>query len=162
MAKLYELTQNYNNLLELMDDPEIPAEMLTGALNSIEEEITVKAENIAKLIKSLEVDAIGIREEEIRLQNRRRATENKIAGLKAYLDEAMRATGTDKIKGNIFTIGYQKNPPSVEILNGKAIPGKYLIPQEATINKKMILAELKEGQTIPGTAIKQGTSLRIR
>ena len=162
MAKLYELSRNYNNLLELLDSPDLPAEMITGALNGIEEEITVKAENIAKLIKSLEVDVIGIREEEIRLQNRRHTVENKIAGLKAYLDEAMKATGIEKIKGNIFTIGFQKNPPSVEILNIKAIPGKYFVPQEPTPNKKMILAELKEGQIIPGAGIKQDSSLRIR
>lgn len=162
MAKLYELTENYNNLLDLIDNPEIPREMIDAALNEVGEEIEVKAENIAKLIKSIEVDAKGMKEEEQRLSSKRKSLENRISNLKAYLESAMRTTGKEKIKGKVFTLAFQNNPPSVDVINLEAIPKEYLIEQEPTLDKKSILEALKSGLEVPGAVIKQGQSLRIR
>lgn len=162
MAKLYELTQNYNNLLELLDNPDIPKEMIDSALNEVGEEIEIKAENIVKVIKSLEVDIAGYKEEEKRMSDRRKTLENRVTGLKDYLDSAMKATCKERIKGKVFTISYQKNPPSVDIKDAKLIPNKYIIPQETVFNKKLILEDLKAGQEIEGAAIKQTIGLRIR
>lgn len=162
MSKLYELTQNYNNLLELLDNPDIPKEMIDAALNEVGEEIELKAENIVKVIKSLEVDISGYKEEEKRMADRRKSLENRVTGLKDYLDSAMKATGKERIKGKVFTISYQKNPPSVDIKDEKAIPKEYFIPQESVLDKKQLLADLKAGKEIDGAAIKQTMGLRIR
>lgn len=102
MAKLYELAQNYQNLLELLDNPEIPQDMIREALNGVGEDIEEKAENIAKIIKSIEVDVSGFKEEEKRLSARRKSLENRISSLKQYLDGTMKATGKTKIKGKVF------------------------------------------------------------
>lgn len=160
--KLYQLTQNYNNLLDLLDNPDISKEMIEAALNEVGEEIETKAENIAKLIKSIEVDVTGYREEEKRLSNRRRTLENRIVELKEYLDEAMRATGRDKIKGKVFTIGFQNNPPSVDVTSEKDIPKQYFTEQSPILDKRMLLADLKDGKEITGVTIKQTMSIRIR
>lgn len=161
MARLYELTQNYNNLLEVLDNPEIPQEMITEAINAVGEEFEEKAENLAKVIKSIEVDINGYKEEEQRLCSRRESLENRVATLKEYLDNSMKATGKLKIKGKVFTLAIQKNAPSVDILNEEAIPEEYFVVKK-NLSKKDILAALKEGQVIPGAAIKQTESLRIR
>ena len=163
MAKLYELTQYYNNLLELIDNPELEPDMIKASLDGVQEEIDIKAENIAKLIKSIEVDIAGFREEEIRLANRRKTLENRKEGLKTYLDDQMRALGMEKIKGKIFTIAFQKNPPSVDIVDTQLLPKEYFCePVEPVPDKKHIMEDLKAGKEIPGAAIKQGMSLRIR
>jgi hypothetical protein len=163
MPKLYELSQNYNNLLDLLDNPDIPGEMITEALNTVNEDIEEKAENICKLIKSMEADATGYKEEESRLQNRRKTIENKVKGLKDYLDGAMKATGKEKIKGKLFTVAYQKNPPSVDITDIGILPKEYFCePVEPAPDKKHIMEDLKAGKEIPGATIKQGMSLRIR
>lgn len=162
MAKLYELTNNYNNLLDLINNEEVPKELIEKALSEVDEEIDVKAENIAKVIKSLEVDVNGYKEEEKRLSIQRKYLENKVSNLKEYLDSTMKALGKVKIKGKVFTLAIQKNPPSVEILNSKAIDNKYLISQEPTIDKKAILEDLKNNIDVKGAAIKQTESLRIR
>ena len=162
MAKLYELTQNYNNLLELLDNPDISREMIDSALNETGEEIDTKAENIVKVIKSLEVDISGNKEEEKRMADRRKSLENRVNGLKEYLDAAMKATGKEKIKGKVFTISYQKNPPSVDIKDEKAIPKEYFIAQDPALDKKQLLADLKAGKEIDGAAIKQTMGLRIK
>ena len=75
--KLYELTESYLNLQELLENPEVPQELITSALEQVGEELEIKAENIAKLIKTLEVDITGFKEEEKRLSDRRKTLEKR-------------------------------------------------------------------------------------
>lgn len=158
--KLYELTANYQNLLELIDT-DAPQEVIKAALDQVGEEIDIKVENTAKVIKSIEKDVKGLKEEEDRLSARRKALENNITSLKAYIETSMRAVGKDKIKGNIFSLAIQKNAPSVDIKNLEAIPKDYIVTKIETKNKE-ILAALKSGISIPGAELKQTESLRIR
>lgn len=160
--KLYELTESYLNLQELLENPEVPQELITSALEQVGEELEIKAENIAKLIKTLEVDITGFKEEEKRLSDRRKSLENRVKNLKEYLDGAMKATGKIKFKGKLFSFNIQKNALGVSILDEKLIPKEYLIEQAPVIDKKAILNDLKNGEDIPGVEIKQTESLRIR
>ncbi|BDR73372.1 hypothetical protein K144316041_23830 [Clostridium tetani] len=161
MAKLYELTEQYSNLMELLDNPEVPQEMLEESLNKINDELDVKLENIAKLIKSIEVDVKGFKEEEKRLADRRKSSENRITNLKEYVEGAMRATGIKKVNGKVFTLGIQKNAPSVDITDENSIPEEYFILEKRLVKKKVLEAH-KEGRKVPGTTIKRTESLRIR
>lgn len=161
MAKLYELTEQYSNLMELLDNPEVPQEMLEESLNKINDELDVKLENIAKLIKSIEVDVKGFKEEEKRLSDRRKSSENRITNLKEYVEGAMRATGIKKVNGKVFTLGIQKNAPSVDITDENSIPEEYFILEKKLVKKKVLEAH-KEGRKVPGTTIKRTESLRIR
>ena len=161
MAKLYKLTQNYNNLLELVDNPDVPTEMLEESLNSIDDEIDTKAENIAKVIKSIESDIAGLKGEEKRLADRRKSLEGRIDNLKEYVEGSMRAVGKEKIRGKVFTLGIQKNAPSVDIIDKDVIPEQYFITKKE-LSKKDILVALKKGEEVPGAAVKQTESLRIR
>lgn len=161
MAKLYKLTQNYNNLLELVDNPDVPTEMLEESLNSIDDEIDTKAENIAKVIKSIESDIAGLKGEEKRLADRRKSLEGRIDNLKEYVEGSMRAVGKEKIRGKVFTLGIQKNAPSVDIIDEDVIPEQYFITKKE-LSKKDILVALKKGEEVPGAAVKQTESLRIR
>ena len=160
--KLYELTQNYLNLQELLENEEIPKEMITEALDNVGEELEAKAENIAKLIKTLEVDITGYKAEELRLSNKRKSLENRVKSLKEYLDNAMKVTGKIKFKGQLFSFSIQKNPPSVNVIDEKLIPEEYFIPQEPALDKKRLLSDLKSGIKVEGAEVKQTESLRIR
>ena len=123
--KLYELTENYRNLQELLDNPEIDQELITKALDEVGEQLEEKAENIAKLIKTLEVEVNGYKTEEKRLADRRKTLENRITGLKSYIDATMKATGKKRFKGQLFSFNIQKNPPSVKITDNTLIPKEY-------------------------------------
>ena len=158
--KLYELAQNYAQLLEMADDMESDA--LVDTLEALQGEIEEKAENIAKLVKNLEADAKIIKEEEQRLAERRRAIEAKVERLKAYLQQQLEVAGLQKVKRPTITVAIQNNPPSVEIADEKLIPSEFMIPQPAKIDKKAILERLKNGEEIPGCSIKQTKGVRIR
>ena len=160
--KLYELAENYLNLQELLENEEIDQEMITKALDEVGGELEDKAENIAKLIKTLEVDINGYKAEEKRLADKRKSLENRVKSLKEYLDSAMKLTGKKKFKGQLFSFNIQKNTPSVNILDDELIPEKYFIEQDPVLDKKSLLADLKNGEEIPGAEIKQTESLRIR
>ncbi|MGG3958393.1 siphovirus Gp157 family protein [Bhargavaea massiliensis] len=158
--KLYELAQNYAELLEIAE--EIESDALVDTLEALQDAIEDKAENIAKLIKNLEADAKIIKEEEQRLAERRRAIEAKVDKLKTYLQEQLEIAGLQKVKRPTITVSIQANPPSVDVIDEKVIPSDFLIPQAPKVDKRSILERLKKGESVPGVALKQTKGVRIR
>ncbi len=159
--KLYDLAQSYLNLQELLENPEVPKELILESLRKVGGELEEKAENIAKLIKTIDLEVKAIEEEEKRLANNRKAMKNKSKALKDYLEGAMISTGKTKFKSNLFSFNIQKNAPSVDVIDENLIP-KEFIEFEPIIKKKEILAALKNGEVIEGVKLKQTESLRIR
>ncbi len=162
MNTLYELTDEYMAVMEMMDDPEIDEQVIADTLEAIGGEIEIKADNYAKLIKGIESTADGLKGEIERLSARERAIRNNVRRVKTALQDAMQKTGKTKFKTELFSFGIQKNPPSVDIVEGAQLPDKYLIPQPAKIDKKGIIAALKAGTKINGCTLTQSESLRIR
>lgn len=163
MFKLYELNEMYSNIWELVGDEDVDLDALEIALNHIEDNIEIKAESMAKLIKSIDGEAMALKEEESRLAKRRKALENKQTNIKSYLENQLKVMGIDKVKTPLFTVALQNNPPSVNVLDEDLIPEQYK-KSVTTISlvKKDILDALKLGQVVEGAEIKQGKSLRIR
>jgi hypothetical protein len=159
--KLYELSDSYSHLLEKIESGEQTLEDLQDTLEAIEEAIELKGENIAKIVKTTDAQAEVIRQEEKRLAERRKAIENSSLRLKLYAEEQLKKTGIQKVKGKLFTIYLQKNPPSVEILDEGLIPSDY-IKTVASVDKKLILEAFKAGQAVTGCEMKQNESLRIQ
>ena len=83
--KLYELTNDYMDLLYAIDNEEIPEEAITDTLEAITASIEEKADNIACMLKGLEAEAQAIKAEEDRLKERRQAKERAYEKIKAYL-----------------------------------------------------------------------------
>lgn len=162
MSTLYELTENYNNILELIDNPEISEEMVKAALDEIAEDINEKVVNIAKLIKSIESDIAGVKAERERLANKEKTMTNKVKNLKEYIYAAMQLTGKERIKTELFNFTISNNPPSVKVVSDADIPEEYLVEMPKQVNKKAILEKLKAGEDVPGCELNQTMSLRIR
>lgn len=158
--KLYELTENYNQVLELAE--QLDAETLKDTLDSIDEAIEIKVENTAKVVRSLEGNVDAIDSEIKRLTAKKSTLNNNIKGIKTYMQESMEQVGKDKIKGQLFNIGIQNNPQSVKVLDEKKINMNYFIEQPLQLDKKLLLADLKEGKEVEGAEIQQTRSLRIR
>lgn len=159
--KLYELTAAYQEVLDLITDNEVEHEGFADTLESIDDAIEEKLNSTAIIIKTLDAQAKALKEEEDRLKKRRQALENNSKRLKAYAEDALIATGRDKIKGSTFTLRMQNNPPSALILDEKVIPGHYLIEVAPAIDKKAMLEDLKNGIEVEGAELQQKRSLRI-
>lgn len=155
---LYELSLSFQEVQNMDLDPEV----MQDTLDSIEDAIENKAENIAKLIRNLESDVAAYKEEEDRLKTKRQATENKVKWLKTYLEDNMKLTGKTKFKSGMFNFSIQKNPASVNITDEKIIPEEFLIQQPPKVDKTSLKEILKRGIEVPGAELKQTEGLRIR
>ena len=159
---LYELTEDYMNLLELAEDPDIDEQAFTDTLEGIDGALEDKAEGYAKVIRTLEGDAAACDAESKRLRNKKQTIENNIKRMKSALQMAMEATGKTKFKTALFSFGIQKNPASVVIDHAGQVPANYWIPQPPELDKKAIKAYLKENEGVEWAHLEQTESLRIR
>ena len=155
---LYELSVAFQEVQNMELDPEV----MKDTLDSIEDAIENKAENIAKLVRNLESDVSAYKEEEDRLKTKRQAMENKVKWVKTYLEDNMKLTGKTKFKSGMFNFSIQKNPVSVNITDENILPEDYLIPQPPKVDKTSLKEALKSGIEVPGAELKQTEGLRIR
>jgi hypothetical protein len=162
--KLYEIKDDILKLLDILDS-ELPAEIKDQAeewLDKLDSTFDEKAFNIARYIKNLEGESMAVKAEKDRLAKRQKALDAKAKGLKDYLSIMMNRLDKDKIKDDVFTIAMQNNPPSVDLVEQSKIPQEYWIEQEPVLDKKHLLADLKEEKEIPGCKLKVSRSVRIR
>ena len=157
---LYELTDNYLKVLELIENGE---EGLEDTLESINDTIELKADGYARIIRSLEANAVALKTEIDRLTNRRRSIENSIDRLKENLKNAMIATGKEKIKTDLFNVTVVNNPVAVNVIDEKLIPEEYFkVEIIRKLDKISLRDAIKNGEEIQGAKLMQGKGLRIK
>ncbi|SDI14384.1 virus Gp157 [Alteribacillus persepolensis] len=159
--KLYELTSSYAQVLDMIEEG-ADREAMQDTLDSIEDAIEEKVDRMGMVLKTLEANQKALKEEEKRLADRRKHYESESRHLKQYLQHQLESIGKKKVKGTIFTAGIQKNPPSVDVINEDILPKEFFIEQEPKLDKKKLLAYLKEGNEIKGAEIMQSEGVRIR
>ena len=158
MASLYELTGDYAKFAEIAQQGDLDDDMqamLDDALANLADDIEVKLEGYAKVIKNFESDIEGLKKEEDRLAGKRRTLENRVKAMKTAMRDAMIATGKLKVKGDLFSFTVRNNAPSVVMDEQyiENIPEKYLIAQEPKIDRKLLAEDLKaDGAALEGIA----------
>ena len=162
---LYELTGQFAELLEMMEDPDVDPEVLLDTAEAVEMDLNDKADAYAKVITNVTADIDAINAEIQRLQARRSTLTNNVLRLKENLQTAMEKTGKTKFKTDLFSFNVQKNPPSVVIdaPSTENVPAAYIVIQAPTWNKTAIREALKKGKDLTGIAhLEQTQTLRIR
>ena len=162
---LYELTNDYINLLALAEDPDTDPEVLADTLEGLDGQLEDKADNYAKVIRQIESDVNGLKAEIERLQARKTVAQNNIDRMKANLEQMMIATDKTKFKTELFSFGIQKNPAKVVMDEQyiENVPEEYLKYKDPEIDRKKLAEDLKAGKDLNGIAhLEQSESLRIR
>lgn len=162
MATIYELTDDYRRLLELLEDPDMDPEVLRDTMEGLDGEFELKAENYAKVMTEASAMAAGARAEGERLINRAKSLEENVKRMRATLQGAMELTGKTKFKTDLFSFFVRKNPPALRIDNPAAVPDRFLIPQEPKIDSGAIKQAIKDGDQFDWCHLEQGQSLQIR
>ena len=116
MASLYEVTGNVLALQEMLAESLDDEQVLLDTLEGVQGEYEFKLESYCKVIKNLEADVDALKNEAKRLTDRRKVLENNIDRLKKAMFDSMKATGTDKVKGQIFTVAIQKNGGKLPVI----------------------------------------------
>ena len=159
---LHELTEEYMNLLEMAEDADIDDQLFFDTMDGITGEIEYKFDGYGKVISQMAHDVSGLKEEEARLNARRKAIENRIANMKNHLMDTMSVLGTQKVKATLFSFGIQNNPASVVIDDESKVPKRFWIEQNPKLDKVAIKELLKGGITCDYAHLEQSQSLRIR
>ncbi|WP_125570483.1 siphovirus Gp157 family protein [Lacticaseibacillus songhuajiangensis] len=164
MATLYELTDKYQQLLNLTEDGIFDPEMLHDTMDSIDDAIEDKAIGYVQVVKQLEADAAIADAEAKRLQDRKASYLNNAKLLKKVLAGAMKETGNTKFKTPLFTIWVQSSTSvQIEADDPAKLPVDYVtVKTTYTPNKKALAADLKGGKDIKGAKLVYNDSLRVR
>lgn len=162
---LYELTNELQQLLALAEDPEVDPQVLQDTIDAVTGEIEEKADGYAKVIRQMESDLAGLKNEIDRLTMRKKSIDNSIDRMKDALQMAMIIANKPKFKTELFSFNIQKNPPKVVVDDPGNIPRDFLIEQEPKIDtmglKKILQSE--NGAFLNGIAhLEQSESLRIK
>ena len=147
MAALYELTSEFLQLMDMLEDEECDEQCIMDTLESVEYENEDKADGYAKIIKSLESNVDGLSKEADRLITRKKTYENRIKWLKQNLEMCMRATGKRKFTTDLFSFNIQKNGGKRKLVvdvDVEKVPEKYRIKQPDAIDGESIREYLKE------------------
>ena len=165
MNTLYELTDQYQSIMNMLYDGETDEQLVMDTLESIDGEIEDKAANYAKIIRMMLADAEILKDEETRLYARRKSLEMRAQRMKDNLQANLEFIGKTKFKTALFSFSVAKNggKQPLEITeNLGEIPGKYLIPQPPVPDKEAIRQLLAEKEVDWAHLAPYGKHLNIR
>lgn len=163
---LYELTDQYLQLQDMFEDPEVDQKVIDDTLEAVEGEIEVKAENYAKVIRNMEASIIAIKDEQQRLLYKRNLLESGVTQLKENLKNCMIATGKRKFKTDLFSFNIQKNggkaPVILDVKSTAELPDALVrIKEEADLDAIRALLD-KDPNCKYAHYGERGESLRIK
>lgn len=174
MANLYDIDERLSTLIEEAFDVEDGVifdndEELAKRIDEVALDLDKKIENIGLYIKNLEADVEALKKEEDNLKARRKSAENKIEGLKRYLNgylSAVYPNDSDRAKWKFKTprviLGYRKSS-SVEVPDIEKLDKNFVkIKTEVSADKTAIKDAIKSGKEVIGAFIKENINLNIK
>ncbi len=148
---LYQIADEYLQLLDMMQDPEVDPEVIRDTLDGMQGEIEDKADSYAVVMKELEADIAKYQAEVKRLNKSIKSMTDNLDRLKLSLLNAMVATGNQKFQTEHFKFAVQKNGGSQPLWIDEdisSIPEEY-IKRKPEPDKDKIKEALKEGKELP-------------
>lgn len=157
--KLYEISEQYNEIQKLLesDESESMAEAVAETMQLVEADFQEKAVAVVQFTTNLDADVIALDAEIKRLQDRKKAIVNKQESLRDYLRHNMAATGISNIKCQLFSITLSKPAKQVEITDESALPDEFVrVKTTIAPDKAAIAKALKDGIDVPGAILIDG------
>lgn len=170
MASIYEMTEEFKTLWDLMKAGELDEEALVGAFETATEDLADKMEGYCKFLKNLDADINGLKEEEKRLATRRKVMENTKDRAKDAMKKALEVSGESKLNCGTFTVSIRKNPEKLVVDEPylENIPEKFKTIPEPELDRAKLKEILQHGtddekRELDGIAhLIQDTSVQIK
>ena len=164
MKALYEIDQAILECVDLETGEILDSDRLTA----LQMERERKWEGVALWVKDLNAEADAVKAEADKLTARRKALDNKIASLKAWL---LWALDGEKLKTPRCSV-YQTHNTKLNVIDEQSVvnyiqthyqePEQFLKFSLPEIRKDAVKAELKAGKEIPGTSLETTESVVIK
>jgi len=162
---LYNITNKFVELMDKAQDGELTEEEYNQLGEELALELQKKSSGIIGYTQNEEAFIEAIDMQIKRLQDLKKAKQNRLDKFKGYVKDNMDRLGITKIETELGILSIAKNPMSVEIENESEVPKEYIQEIVKTqIDKTAIKNHFKEtGEIVPGTKIiDDKTSLRIK
>jgi len=140
------------------DDEVLLHDMVEGETSLLEAIEAALAE-----IDDCEVTVEGCRAKEAQFAERRNRAERRIEKVRGLVEQAMLVASLPKVKLATATLTVSNRPPAPFVDDESKVPSAYWKARDPVIDKALINAAVKSGETIPGVSMTNGrTSLTIR
>jgi hypothetical protein len=148
--KLYEISDQIRQALQMVADGEIPEDQMQDTLEALGVEFDTKVDNTAAVIRELGAESDGIKAEIERLANMKKVKDGHIERLKDYLRFEMSKNGKKKVEGKRFTVTIGASVPVLEIT------GEITGYKKESLDTAAIKSDLKAGKKITGAMLVSG------
>ena len=143
--RLYDIAQEYNQLLQLVDNGELTAEMVADTLESINAEFDAKALNCMMVVAQLDSDSSGIDGQIARLKMLKSSIDSSRENLVEYVKAGMLAVDKDKLDLGLFKLSIRKATVQLGAVDESKVPAKFwvTIPESKRLDRAALLAVRK-------------------
>ncbi len=108
MANLFDLTADYLQILDMMDDPELDQQTLADTMEGIEGALEDKFDNYVYVYKQEQGDVDVLGETIKQLQARKKSKEENLKKLKKVMTDVMNVTGKISLRQHNTATGYRR------------------------------------------------------
>lgn len=156
---LYELTASAAELYELLQNDEIDEQTVSDTLEGMG--IDEKLEGCCKVVSQFNADILALKEEEERLNKKRKTAESGAKRIRANLLNYLETTGKKKATAGLFTIS-ARSGKKVKITDETILPKSVLAEQPPKISRTEIKKLLDSGVAVAGAELEISTTLQIK
>lgn len=158
--KLYEIDMEIDRLIGMSSDEDISYEDIKDTLDALVMDKYDKCVNVALKIKELLSDAERFKNEEEKINRRRRQIERKSEWLKNYLAVSLRGEKIDndpRVK-----VGY-RHSTAVKIDDASLLPNEFIVvrPVELRPDKDAIKKALLSGEDVQGAHLEEKCHIQV-
>ena len=164
LPTLYQLSEEWEALVELLEEENPDEEAVFAALQAVAGDIRRKAYGAAALTKTLERMAEIQDAESDRLARKAKANKAHAQRIREFVLDAMKRIDQPRIETGTFTLAIRQNNPSVLVEDASAVPSEYERTKIIVeVDKLAILKHYRETGDIPlGVSIARTERLDIR
>jgi small-conductance mechanosensitive channel len=159
---LRELTQDQQGILDLVENGDLTLDDVKDHLDQLTQDRSKKIENCLHVINRLDSSAAAIAVEIERLTAMQKAATNNAKKARDWL--LMNLEDGEKHEFDLFKVSRVKGRQVVNVTDESKLFSMYIKTKEVTsVDKKLLLADLKQGVEVDGAEIAIGNpSLRIK
>ena len=123
-------------------------------------------EMITTTVLSMDEDTIladGLKGHLDALNQRHQRVRKRIETKRAAIEQAMVIGELTSLELPTMTVSVKRRPPGLQITDEAAIPAEFWKPKDPALDKRSLLAALKDEKTVPGAQLDNGgVSLQMR